>query len=171
MALKDTIDALRKRQDEAARAEQNKPALIKEWQAAVHELLTWMHKELASYERDGSMVVEILGRQLNEDYLGSYSTEAMAIKIGPIIVNVEPIARMIVGGLGRVDMHRQGRAADSQRIMFLRAGRERQDEALPWNVRFPNFASPGQRIIRGMQHRIEPLTKETFETALELLLK
>jgi len=73
---------------------------------------------------------------------------------------VQPIARAVIGGLGRVDMFRQGRSSREERVLFIR---QNDEEEADWLIRRPARETTGAR-------QGERLTKGRFETVLDSLL-
>lgn len=161
MALRDTIKSLQTRADEDAEFQRRKPEIIETWRSSVIWLEDQIAQWLAEYEKDGTLSLTHEGIALDEELLGAYQSQGLKIVIGPIVVRVRPVARMIIGGVGRVDMYREGRSSDGERVLFIRLD---QDKVDTWAVRRPKGSGP--RIPD-----IEALTKESFESMLDMLLK
>lgn len=160
MSLRQTLQTVIDQAEKQNEFDARKPQFIAEWQDAVRWLNNQLQTWLAEYVQDGSITFAKEMIELREETLGSYSVEAMNINAGPIVVRVQPTGRMIVAAAGRVDMYRQGRSSDGDRILFLRLDADRIDA---WGMRLPLKTGP-------RPHVVGPLTKETFESALESLL-
>lgn len=160
MSLRQTLQTVIDQAEKQNEFDARKPQIIAQWQGAVAWLDNQIQTWLAEYVEDGSITFAKEMIELREETLGSYSIEAMNINAGPIVVRVQPTGRMIIAAAGRVDMYRQGRSSDTDRILFLRLDAERIDA---WGMRLPPKAD-------GRAPSLGPLTKETFEAALESLL-
>jgi hypothetical protein len=108
---------------------------------------------------------------LTEESLGRYSIGVLNITAGPLTVVVAPVGTMIVGATGRVDMYRQGRIGEFERIVLLRQTKSASDETPEWKITLPmSNSSRGGRTTFRINER-EPFTKATLEQALEFLLR
>lgn len=161
MALRDTLKSIQTRVAEDADFERRKPEIIETWRASVLWLEQRVSDWLVEYEKDGTLSFSWEGFVLQEELLGSYQSQGLNIHVGPITIRIRPVARIIIGGVGRVDMYREGRPSDEERVLFVRLNAEKTDV---WALRRPKAS-----VTRSPD--LEPLTKSTFEAALELLLK
>lgn len=160
MALRDTLKAIHDREQEAVAFETQKPKIIANWQEAVKWLLGEVRGWLAEYERDASMEFSNGVVQLDEEALGAYSVDTLSIRVGSAVVRLVPVGRMVIGATGRIDMYRQGRPDESERIKFLRLDSNRPDQ---WGMR-----RPGGLLTRSRE--LEAVGKDTFEAAIDGLL-
>ena len=160
MALRDTLKAIQDREQEAANFESRKPEVIAAWQESIRWLLKEVRAWLAEYESDGAMTFSTGVVQLDEELLGAYQAETLSIHAGPAGVRLVPVGRMIIGATGRVDIYRQGRPGDSERIKLLRTDADRPDA---WALRRPQ-----NPMLRARD--LEPLNRENFEAVLDGLL-
>lgn len=165
MALKDTLANLRQQEEQKALWEKDRPKLIQDWRESVANLLKEIQGYLAEYQADGSISFLRREIELSEEQLGSYRIKALSIVAGPATVVVAPVGRMIIGAFGRVDMYRQGRAGESNRIMLLRLQTSSTDPTLRWSITLPEIGAPSV----GPGRRV-PLDKSALEQALEFLL-
>ena len=170
MALKDTLEKLQRQRMEQDQWEKQKPELIKAWQDAVQSLFETIRGYLDEYRAAGSMSFSESRTDLSEEALGSYSVNILNILAGPITVLVAPVGTMIVGATGRVDMYRQGRLGEFERIVLLRQRRSASDDVQEWKITLPVTAPTlRRRTVSAPRERV-PLTKATLEQALEFLL-
>ena len=160
MALRDTLKAIHDKEYEAATFEAFKPQLIEDWQEAIRWLLGRVRSWLVEYEQDGSMTFSDGVVQLDEERLGPYPADTLSIHVGSAVVRLVPVGRAVIGGSGRVDMYRQGRPDDSERIRIFRLDAKRRDR---WGMR-----RPGRLMTRSQE--LEALTQESFEASLDSLL-
>ena len=76
--------------------------------AAWKSKLDYLYKDMEDYLREyidsGQIKIERRPVQLTEDDLGSYEAEALAILIGKDEVIAEPVAALLIGCSGRVDL-------------------------------------------------------------------
>lgn len=171
MALKDTLAHLLVRQEQDERAKQDVARTIEDWKASVTSLINELQTHLSEYERDGSLKFRPTSVSLDEEALGAYQVSALDIIAGPITLEVRPVARMVVGALGRIDIHRQGRPGEDDRIMLLRSYGQAHGASSTWSISLP--APPG--TVRGFgvprsRRSFVQLTKEALEQGLEILL-
>jgi hypothetical protein len=171
MPLKDTLNRLREQEKQE---KQDRPALIAGWRAAVDALLTQIRSHLSEYEQDGSLVIKQRGMRLTEENLGAYEISAMDIQAGPILLLVQPVGLMVPGAEGRVDMHRQGRPSEERRIMLLLMRPSGATSMPVWFITLPRDTTGFQTQVYATPtptRRVEPLTKEALEQAIDFLLK
>lgn len=172
MPLKDTLNRLREQEQQE---KQDRRALISGWKSAVNALLTQIRNYLSEYEQDGSLVIKQRGMRLTEENLGAYEISAMDIQAGPILVLIQPVGLMVTGAEGRVDMHRQGRPSEEHRIMLLRMRPSGPSSTPAWFITLPRDTTGFQTQVYATptptRERIEPLSKEALERAVDILLK
>jgi hypothetical protein len=170
LALKETLKILHDQENREQQARDDRPKLIQEWKFAIDSLFGEVRTYLKEYETDGSLVFADDTLTITEDRLGNYLVPIMKIIAGPATIIFQPVARMIIGAFGRVDMHREGRANERYRVMFLRMPKSANDLTLSWHLRMPAEASsPLDRLPP--QERIVSLTKNTLEQAIDFLLR
>jgi hypothetical protein len=167
MALKDTLQKL-----------QQQPSFIRddvvdEWQKAANDFLARVREFLGEYT--DTIQFSPGTTQLDEESLRPpYTISNMALRAGPAVILIQPIGRMIVGATGRVDLYRQGRAAESQRVIALRKGVP--PEHGRWSLSIPpqdrSFELMSTAALREASQRAElQFSKENLESALERLLQ
>lgn len=168
MALRERLAQLNQAQEREAQSERDKPRLIQEWQNSVDALLNTIQEYLSEYTRDGLMRFTRTRVRLREEALGEYEIGEMSIEAGPAKLIIRPVALMIIAARGRVDMHRQGRSSEGDRIMFLRTGAPDTDPT-QWLISEP--PPPGSLRPDSLKHRRRvPLDKAALERAVEFLL-
>jgi len=174
MPLKDVLYQLQEQQKHDKEAVADRAALITTWKQEIDSLIGRIHQYVAEYEEDGSLEVKLLRMRITEDTLGTYEIGAMDIQAGPILVLVRPVGLMVAGAEGRVDMHRQGRPSEEDRIMLLRMRLSGPAYPPTWCMQFPPDVAarldPSRPAIPGTR-RVTPLDKGSLEIAIEFLLK
>lgn len=161
MALKDTLKAIRDKAEAEEDFEAKKPQILKAWRESVLWLEDTIAGWLKEYEKDGALSLSRDGVFLEEEAFGNYPSQALNILVGPTVVRIQPVGRMIIGATGRVDMYRQGRPTDDQRVLFLRLDAEAPDK---WGIRMPLGGDRSHPVL-------QPFTQEIFESALDGLLR
>lgn len=177
MSLKDTLASLQRQEQENARWEEDKPNIISEWQKSVAALITDIRAYLEEYQESNAMHFLENDIELTEEMLGRYRVKQLSITAGPVMIFVQPIGRMIIGAMGRVDIFRQGRIRDEDRIVLLRVPTSQTDSTLQWVTKSPPETGTPLGIPNGctlmLQHEriFVPLNKEILEQKLDLLLR
>lgn len=127
--------------------EDESQAFITEWRNSLSELFDlfegWAQHKGYQCERSTTEIVE--------HQLGTYEAPVLTIQRGKARFVVEPIARMIIGGTGRVDFYSYPSLA---KLIFLRS-QESEPENRQWNayadtrVLFSPVQTPGDldRIV------------------------
>ena len=75
-----------------------------EWLEAVQRLNGQIKEWLADEVAQGLVTIEEYDVARDEERMGSYVATALRLKTPIGVVQIEPVARVIIGGLGRVDM-------------------------------------------------------------------
>jgi hypothetical protein len=177
MSLKDTLATLQQQEQQKAQWERDKPNVIKEWQESVGHLLKEIRGYLSDYESDGSMIFSDREVELSEEMLGQYRVPAMSIVAGPAIIMVDPVGRMIIGAQGRVDMYRQGRGREQDRVVLLRVRTSPTDPTPLWatspppEIGTPSGKVRGRSVPQQRQRPLVPLNKEILEQRLDFMLR
>lgn len=119
-----------------------------EWIRAVHDLIEMVQGWLR-VEREGGLL-DLVPKEVvvDEERLGSYRLPALDIKAAGRVVALEPIARIIIGGLGRVDL-----VCGPKRLLLVRNAQKQ------W------FISSHEPRDNGHE-----LNEHTFSEALKLML-
>ena len=82
----------------------NREETLAAWRRELEVLYTAMEGYLKSYVDSGEIEMERRPVRVNEEYLGTYETEALALSIGNDEVVAQPVGRMLIGSRGRVDL-------------------------------------------------------------------
>lgn len=148
MADTSLSDFLRQQKAHQQKTSINVDAVRAEWIDAVQSLFevvrTWLRPEQA----DGLLELGLREVLVAEERLGSYQMHALDIKAAGKVVMLEPVARIIIGGLGRVDM-----ICGPKRKLLVRDARKK------WSISSREPRDKGQ-----------PLDEHTFSEALKLML-
>jgi hypothetical protein len=170
MSLKDTLE---KRQRESAQIQSlDKQAYIDEWKHAVDSLLRQIEEFLHEYKERGWLQFETGKLQVTEDALDTYEISQLTLRApGSAVIMIEPVGRMIIGAVGRVDIYRQGHIAKDDRVMVLR-----RHPTLDWQLSLPpeikSFTIMStQALSQALKRQIVPFTKQNLEAALDRLLQ
>jgi len=164
MGLNDTLNNLHKKSEEDRAWEDSIPALKEEWKKDIDDLFRLIRVDfLGSHAESGLIKFNDVAVQRYEDMIGGYDTAELQIIAGNSIVIVSPVARMMIGSEGTVSMKRK----NTVREVVLH--RNRADKpSTEWTVLSAgasNLSAPGRT---SSAH--QPLTKESFEVALDQLL-
>ncbi|SFU72564.1 hypothetical protein SAMN02799631_01990 [Methylobacterium sp. 174MFSha1.1] len=161
MALRDTLRAASAQAVRDVRVDDDRVNLIARWQASVIAVEDEIARWLAEFVREDSLAIELQDVEIDEDSLGPYTVQAMTLRAGTRVVRLQPIARVVVGAAGRIDMYRQGLLHQAIRYTLIRTIDDAQGG---WCLRPP--PEPGQTAPN-----LEPLTRDRFEAALDALLR
>jgi len=133
-----------------------------EWRRTVGDLYAKVREYFADYESEGLLTFEIRDVDRSEETLGTYSIGLMVLNMGHHAVVFSPVARYAVGGDGRVDIYVQGYLARRVRLRWLPT----PPPAGTWAIALEAWAVAGPALTK----TVRPLTKETLEEAMDLLL-
>lgn len=117
-----------------------------EWVQTLEAFMNDIRKWLSKQEEDGVVQIKREEIEIREDHLGSYQAPQLRIFIGTSEVKIQPIGRLIIGAIGRIDITS---FADSYIVLRSSDGgwkyRESlQKEYVPFNEK--SFAD----ILKGM---------------------
>jgi hypothetical protein len=151
MARRDSLEDFLRRKHEAAEEGDRVdwPARVQKWQRAISELYSqieaWLLPSINAHH------VELVRTpvRLNEERIGSYDTDSLAIVVGPERVYLEPRGTLIVGASGRVDV----RGSNGEAMLVL-------DAEWHWNI--------GRRDPKPSRL---PLSEESFAELLRQVMK
>jgi hypothetical protein len=172
MALKDTLKRLL--EDSGSAQPLDKAAVIDEWRKAVAALMAQIQEFLREYKDAGTIQFTDGVTQLFEESLGTYQIPNLVLRAGPAVLMIQPIGRMVVDATGRVDLYRQGRGAEDERVVALRDASPNRPSS--WVLSIPPDVEPFviqslPALERSLRRTYLPLTKENLEAALERLLR
>jgi hypothetical protein len=103
MATKDLENFLREIQNGHSRAV-DVEGTKREWLGGIEKLYAQIEQWLDPLRRQGLVKVARTDFTIREETLGTYSAPGLEIEAGGRKISVEPIARVVFGGSGRVDM-------------------------------------------------------------------
>jgi hypothetical protein len=136
-------------------AESQEPAEDIDWQArkqdwvsSLKDLYALIRSWLRPLEEDGTLSYSITQVTLQEDYLGSYSVDALSLHIGNQRIEFCPKGTLIVGAEGRVDV----RGPKAVRTLVLSDGQ--------WSV-----------VERSPRVKMLPFNEDSFHDMLQEVLE
>jgi hypothetical protein len=168
MTFRDTLERHRK---EALAGPLDEAAVIEEWQKAVGAFMSNIEEFLEEYK--DAIVFENDDIEVTEEDLGTYQVPQMTLRVGTAVLMIQPVGRLVIGGDGRVDLYRQGRSAQNDRVIALRhAGNSDSQWALSIPPEDHSFTIMSTAALAQSLKRIfVPFTKESLESALDRLLQ
>jgi len=86
-----------------------------EWLHDIKNFYSLVQTWLKEYQNQGQATLEFLPYQLNEEYIGSYETQELHLKIANQEIVFIPIGTILFGSKGRIDM--EGRAGKVKFIL------------------------------------------------------
>ncbi len=101
---KKNFDAFLKKHESKKKEENNWDEIKREWLDKVREFYSLVHKWLKEYEKQGQAKLKFLPYWLNEEYIGSYETQKLHLKIANQEIVFLPIGTRLFGAKGRIDM-------------------------------------------------------------------
>ena len=112
MTAKEAVFELLKRERE--RGETSKldvDTTHREWLLALADLMSMFRKWLSSAEQETLLRIKEYTISIHEERLGTYDAPALDIVTpGGVVVSIRPKARIIVGGMGRIDFDAPSRS-------------------------------------------------------------
>lgn len=135
--------------------------VIEEWTSAVAALFAQLVKWLAEDDAHQLLAVETGTIEKNELGLGQYEIAAMRISLSSRFAELIPLGRQVVGGIGKrgdLGLRAEGRIDMRNQVQKYMLYRVASTEAKKWV------------IVDDEAYRVQDLTKESFEAALQDLL-
>lgn len=152
MALKDTIDRILGSRTTMDRMDAQR-SIVGRWQSDVGQLYDRVGEWLKPFVEAGDITLERQEISVEEERTGLYEIDRLDLGVGDEIIRLEPKGTVVIGAHGRIDMSRLGSGEDPILLVLT-------DTSDPqWSI-----------VDRSARTTLEPLTKETFETAIEKLL-
>lgn len=150
MALKETVERLRRLKDDAP----SKDDTVDEWRSAVSDLYDRITDWLTPFLDDKAIALERRPKSAYEEQIGDYDIDMLDIDVGPETVRLDPRGAVVIGARGRIDMTLLGRGEPLMLILSEGDG------------------EPGWFVVeRQRRTTLTPLTKDVFEASLEKLLE
>jgi hypothetical protein len=119
-----------------------------EWLSNLNDLYALIRSWLRPLEEDGTLSYSITQVTLQEDYLGSYSVDALSLHIGNQRIEFYPKGTLIVGAEGRVDV----RGPKAVRTLVLSNGQ--------WSV-----------VERSPRLKMLPFNEDSFQDMLQEVME
>ncbi|HJX83083.1 MAG TPA: hypothetical protein VJ723_01920 [Candidatus Angelobacter sp.] len=143
-----------------------------EWLRRLDDLYSCIGSFLSKYEQ---IKTEYRDIRLEEEYVGSYTTKQMVLKIGRQTVNIVPIGTVLIGSKGRVDV--VGPIGRTQIVLvnskakspldLIRFDISIGDKPRAAAKEVPQSIQWAWKIVsRPPERRFEELTRETFYKVL-----
>jgi hypothetical protein len=101
-------------------------ARLAEWKSKVEELYTNIRGFLKSHISSGDIIANFDTIEVAEQILGSYMIRRLSLKIGTQTVIFKPVAAMVIGSHGRVDL--QGGAGSVKLVLVKKDANDRRME-------------------------------------------
>ena len=102
------------------------PKILEEWLAALDTLYAAVEGFLKKYTKAGKISYSFSAVELNEQLIGVYSAQRMNIRIGKLQhVSLVPVATMLVGCKGRVDV--EGSSGTAQLLLVGKKAKNAAD--------------------------------------------
>lgn len=150
MALKETVERLRDARDRPADAAE----VVAFWRTEVFKLYDTIAGWLKPFVDNGGIVLERQSKAMTEEGVGHYEIDRLDIEVGNETVRLDPRGTIVIGARGRIDMSHLG-SGDPLYLVLIGT-----DDKPAWS------------IVRSKERgTLTPLTKETFEQALDGLLE
>ncbi len=102
--MADLAEFFRKKKESVVQLESDKERLLNEWREALAKLYDQLEQWLKPAQAEG-LQIKSYEKEISEYELGTYHAPAREISFGLRTVRLEPVARFIVGGAGRVDIY------------------------------------------------------------------
>jgi hypothetical protein len=150
MPLKQTLEHLR------SEAQIDPTEIVNRWRAAVDALHKIIRADLREHIDGGLLRVEHRMVTRSEQTLGPYTVSELVLLAGPSTVILAPVATVLVGAHGRVDMYRQGYADNRAQLIWNGKG----DTGRAWRIVTPNNLTNER-----------PYSKQVLEEVLDTLLR
>jgi len=135
--------------------------VVEEWKDSVSNLFAQVVRWLAEDDVNQALRVETGKLRKEEQGLGSYEIAAMRISLGPRLVELIPVGRQVVGAIGEtgdLGFLAEGRVDMKSRVQKYLLYRVVDGSKRKWI------------IMDDEQFLIQPLSKQSFESALQQLL-
>lgn len=175
VTLSTTIEQLLERQRVQQADGPFKADLVRGWQEDVRDVLRRIHDAIEPYEQRGMAIVERDAVEIFEEALGTYEAGRLVLIIAGRRIVVMPVARVTLGGTGRIDMYRDDRPSEQDRFLVVRT-QQGADQADPiWLMENKDEVPPDtllpERNLRRAGRRFYALTSPVIESAIDFLLK
>ena len=148
MSLSTTVQKLRNQDSDRRALAADRNAFLTQWRRDVVELYGQFQKALAPFVADNAARIIQTITSIEEDLLGEYDIEALVIEIIDRRIFLMPKARMVTGATGRIDLYREDRPSERNRVILLRGGAGAQLQPDVWLIQDRReSSSPIERAI------------------------
>jgi len=154
MSLRDRLQEIDLQQRDAV---QMRAETVPQWLDDIKRLYEFVKTQLSDLPEERIKIVSISVRRY-EELLGEYQTDELNLSLGGQTIVFSPVARIVLGSWGRVDMFLRGRIDEGYKLL-----RDQSASPAVWRL-----IGKGER--RGALKDLPILTKETLESAIENLL-
>ena len=134
MSLKTTVQRLRNRDEALKAAEGARESFVDQWRADVAAVFDQIRSALSEFQNEGAVSFGTSETTVFEEELGEYTIDQMIIRIVNRTIQVTPIARITIGGTGRIDMFRDDRPSEQNRIFIVRGTLEAGHQPQRWLI-------------------------------------
>jgi hypothetical protein len=141
---------------------------LDQWLGHLDTLYRQITEFLNFYVQNGSAQIEYQQVQLNEEFIGPYTARKMLLKIGRSTITFLPIATMLIGAKGRVDV--QG-ARGSARLLLVNKKANFAGDLIRVTVRIagePTPVSPSPEEIKQIEWSWKLVTPPPESRFIEL---
>jgi hypothetical protein len=136
MAGQSLSEFLRQQKDQQQQSNMSAAEVRAEWVEAVRNLVELVQAWLRLERADGLLDLAVTQAQVDEERLGSYEVPVLEITAAGKVVTMQPVARIIIGGLGRVDLvcgpKRRLLVRNAEKLWFV-SSREPRDKGQELN--------------------------------------
>ncbi len=108
--MNELAEFFRKKKGAVAQLESEGAKMLQDWLEVLGKLNKQLIEWLGAATHEG-LAIKPYSKEIAEERLGTYQAPALEVTFGGIKMRVEPVARFVVGGYGRVDI-------DSRRGIF-----------------------------------------------------
>lgn len=102
--MEDLSDFLRKKQEDYEQEQTNWLQIKEQWQQQVKEFMAQINNWLKPLAQQQLLNLQEGQIQLDEEHIGSYEATTLEITIGGKRIKIQPVGRLIIGALGRIDI-------------------------------------------------------------------
>lgn len=178
MALDATVQRLRNKDDDQRAVKQNRDAFVTQWREEVGAVYGQFEKALKRFVDDGAAKITKGQTVITEDLLGEYEIETLAIDIVGRRVLLVPQARITIGGRGRLDLYREDRPSEDNRILIVRGVAAADYRPDLWMIEVPRTpVSPlsaafmsAQNLREGLKRKYEFLSEQGIQDGIDHVL-
>lgn len=154
MTLRDRLQKIDLQQRDT---QEMRAAALPEWIDEIHRLYEFVRAQLSEMLPDEKIRIVTTSVRRYEELLGEYQTDELYVSLHSRTIAFSPVARIVLGSWGRVDMFLRGRIDEGYKLLH-----DHTVSPAVWRL------AKGERS-KALQD-LPTLTKETLESAIEDLL-